>query len=38
MNDPGAADALANDIARDVADLIALARALAGIVKGREVH
>ena len=38
MNDPGAADALADDIARDAANLIALARALAGIVKGRKVH
>jgi len=38
VNDPGAADALADDIARDAADLIALARALAGIVKGRKVH
>ena len=38
VNDPGAADALADDIARDAADLIALARALASIVKGREVH
>jgi len=38
VNDPGAADALADDIARDAANLIALARALADIVKGREAH
>ena len=38
VDDPGAADALADDIARDAANLIALARALADITKGREAH
>jgi hypothetical protein len=36
VNDPGAADALADDIARDAADLIALARAVADIAKRRK--
>ncbi len=38
VDDPRAADALADDIARDAADLIALARALADMTKGREAH
>ena len=38
VNDPGTADALANDIARDAAELIAATRALADTVKGREAH
>ena len=38
VDDPKAADALADDIARDAANLIALARALAYITKGREAH
>jgi hypothetical protein len=38
VEDPRAADALADEIARDAANLIALARALAHIVKGREAH
>jgi hypothetical protein len=38
VKDPRAADALADDIARDAADLIALARALADMTKGREAH
>ena len=36
VDDAGAADALADDIARDAANLIALARALADIAKGRK--
>jgi len=38
VEDPRAADALADEIARDAANLIALARALAYITKGREAH
>ena len=38
VHDPKAADALADEIARDAANLIALARALADITKGRAAH
>jgi len=38
VNDPRAADALADDIVRDAAELIATTRALADTVKGRKVH
>ena len=38
VNDPKAADALADDIVRDAAELIAATRALANTVKGRKVH
>ena len=38
VEDSRAADALADEIARDAANLIALARALAHITKGREAH
>ena len=38
VNDPKAADALADDIVRDAAELIAATRALADTVKGRKLH